>query len=336
MKLKYNFYAQTIIRILSVHGVDEKDIIGLEGITLNADNLLESNISIEYMHHLTLLYKDQMHSEHCGLEIIQHIDFRNADFLGPYAYSCATLGEAVQKIYAVQPKLNPLMTYELTPAKRPRQFTYHLDQRWEAAYPESAREITGFIMANGLLSSRSLTQREIVPEYLHLKYDPPKNLDLYNALFNCRIYFRKDENRIAYPPHIMEYKIPTYNPTMLRILEEHAQNIIRESSSQDDIISQVRTIIVKGGKGRISKEEEIADALNISKRSLQKKLQSESTSFLKILEDSQKELAFAYLKSAEVSNKEVAWALGYNDISNFYRAFKRWTDMTPNEYRASI
>jgi len=334
MKLKYNFYAQTIIKVLSIHGVDKKDIVDLEGIELNVDSFLESEIDIAFMHHLTMLYKSQMKSEHCGLEIIQHIDFRNADFLGPYAFSCATLAEAIQKIYAVQPRLNPLVRYEFYPIKNPKQFIYHLDQRWEAAFPESAKEIMGFIIASGLLSSRSLTQRDIVPEYLQLKYEPPKDPDLYNAIFQCHIYFGKDENCISYPAPIMEYRIPSYNPTMQRILEDHAQRIIKAAESPDDIISQVKTIIAKGSKGRIPREEEIADALNISKRTLQKKLNEQNTTFLKILKEVQKQLTFAYLKSPEISNKEIAWALGYGDISNFHRAFKRWTGMTPKQYRS--
>jgi AraC-like DNA-binding protein len=333
MKLKYNFYAQTIIRILSLEGIEKEDIFGLEGIYLNAESFLESEISIEFLHQLTVLYKARMKTDYCGLEIINHIDFKNAGFIGPYAFSCATLDEAVQKIYTVQTKLNPLISYELIPSNGLYKFIYHLDQRWEASYPESASEIISFVIASGLLSSRSITQREIVPELLHLKFDYPKNLDLYHSIFKCHLYFGKDENCIAYPAHIMKYKIPSYNPTIQRILEDHAQKMIKESTREEDIISQVKSIIIKTGKGHRSKEEEVADALNISKRTLQKKLNLENTTFLKILEEIQMELAKSYLSSHQISNKEVSWMLGYNELSNFYRAFKRWTGMTPNEFR---
>lgn len=91
---------------------------------------------------------------------------------------------------------------------------------------------------------------------------------------------------------------------------------------------------MKAGSYKIPKEEEVADALNMSKRTLQKKLQEYKTTFIKIRDDFQRDLALAYLSSCTVRNKEVAWMFGYNDISNFYRAFKRWTGMTLNDYKS--
>ena len=163
MKLKYNFFSQTIIKELTEKGIQINEIYSLPGITLDENGLLNSDISIEFIDHLVLLYKERMQTKHCGLEIIEKIDFQNADFFGPYAYSCATLGEAVQKIYEVQKQLNPMISYEMIPAKNPSHFIYHLDKMWEAKYPESAREIMEFIIASGLLSSRSITKQDILP-----------------------------------------------------------------------------------------------------------------------------------------------------------------------------
>lgn len=100
-------------------GAPKKDIFSLTGISISDSNPLESDISIEFIHHLTIFYKKKFASQHCGLDIISHLDFQNTDFFGPYVFSCATLGEAVQKIYEVQTRLNPLVTYEMSPAEKP-------------------------------------------------------------------------------------------------------------------------------------------------------------------------------------------------------------------------
>ena len=334
MKLKYIFYAQLVIRELLANGVSKEELFTLDGITIDTSNPSESEISFEFIDLLTHLYKERLKTQHCGLELINKLDFRNADIFGPYAYSCSTLGEAIRKIYAVQTSLNPLITYEMKPANKPAQFTYYPDKKLEAEFPESIREIVEFSMASGLLSAESLTQRNITPIELQLKYAAPESVSIYKNIFKCPVYFGKDENCIAYSPEIMDYKIPTYNPALLMVLQEFAEKIIEQNSKNQNIVSEVRTILLKAGNNSIPKEEEIAKILHISKRTLQKKLQDKGTSFLKILDEYQRELAVSYLNSQSVSNKEIAWVLGYNDISNFYRAFKRWTGMTPNEFRA--
>lgn len=335
MKLKYNFFSQTIIQALRENGIHKNDIFALPGITPDTRDPLESEISIEFIHHLVLYYKKRLDTPHCGLAMIQRVDFRNADFFGPYAFSCPTLGEAVKKMYAVYSRLNPLVRYEMGPAEKPCHFVYYLDELWETRYPESGREIMEYIMANGLLSSRSITQQEIVPRTVHFKYNTPEDTRLYKEIFRGPVYFGKEENSISYAADIMDHKIPTYNPALLDILQDFAQKMIRDHEAKKDIVSQVKAEIAKSGKYKITREDEVAAALNMSRRTLQQKLQEMNTTFLKILDSIRKELAVAYLESDATSNKEIAWILGYNDISNFYRAFKRWTGLTPNEYRSA-
>jgi len=184
------------------------------------------------------------------------------------------------------------------------------------------------------LSSRSLTKQEIVPVKLSLKRKKPSNIQIYNNIFKCPVYFESENNSISYQQSIMDYKIPTYNPTLLSILQEFAQKIIRENELNKDVVSEVKAILMQSENYKSPKEDDVASELNMSKRTLQHILQKKNITFLQIVENIQKELAFAYLHSELISNKETAWMLGYNDISNFYRAFKRWTGMTPNEYRS--
>ena len=276
MKLKYNFFAQTAIQILIQNSTKSREIYSLPGISFNEIDPLDSDISIEYMHHLILFYKEKMQSQHCGLEIIQHLDFQNADFFGPYAYSCPTLGEAIRNIFAVFKQLNPLLTFELTPVDNPSHFVYHLDKMWEAKYPESAREIMEFTIANGLISARSVTKQDIRPLKLRFKYDAPEDTSKYEEIFRCPVYFGKDSNSITYSSAILDYKIPSYNPTLLNIMKEFVRKTIQENEQKKDIVSKVKTIIMKAEDRSSPKEDEVADSLNMGKRTLQKRLKEKN------------------------------------------------------------
>jgi AraC-like DNA-binding protein len=77
----------------------------------------------------------------------------------------------------------------------------------------------------------------------------------------------------------------------------------------------------------------IARKLHMSARSLQRRLQNEGTSFAEVLSDLRRDRALRYLRDRRISISEVAFLLGFLDVTAFHRAFKRWTGSTPTEYR---
>jgi len=79
----------------------------------------------------------------------------------------------------------------------------------------------------------------------------------------------------------------------------------------------------------------VATKLHMSARSLQRGLQSEGTSFAEVLSDLRRDLALRYLEDRRISIHEVGFLLGFAEVSAFHRAFKRWTERTPAEYRRS-
>jgi AraC-like DNA-binding protein len=79
----------------------------------------------------------------------------------------------------------------------------------------------------------------------------------------------------------------------------------------------------------------IAAKLHMSARSLQRRLQSEGTSFAEVLSDMRRDMALRYLRDPRIYIGEVAFLLGFLDVTAFHRAFKRWTGSTPAEYRRS-
>jgi AraC-like DNA-binding protein len=80
----------------------------------------------------------------------------------------------------------------------------------------------------------------------------------------------------------------------------------------------------------------IAKQMGMSERTLQRRLQSEGTSFNRLLEDARRSIAMGYLADRKLAAYEVSFLLGYAEPATFFRAFKRWTGQTPQQYRASV
>ena len=107
-----------------------------------------------------------------------------------------------------------------------------------------------------------------------------------------------------------------------------------EKSSSDSFQVKVMEYLTKHAYLGILTLEDVAANFNITPRSLQRRLQQESTTFQQIADAVRKSIALHYLESGKYQMKEISSILGYNEVSAFSRAFKRWTGQAPMEYLA--
>jgi AraC-like DNA-binding protein len=99
-----------------------------------------------------------------------------------------------------------------------------------------------------------------------------------------------------------------------------------------DVVDKIVEKLPDGAPG----QQQIAAALHVSNRTLQRKLREENTSFKELLKDTRMQLARKYLRSPGRSVVETAYLLGFSEPSTFSRAFKRWTGVAPAQYRESV
>jgi len=100
------------------------------------------------------------------------------------------------------------------------------------------------------------------------------------------------------------------------------------------IAGQVRRLIL-GPLGLVASIEDVARHLAMAPRSLRRRLEEEHTSFRDVVEAERRQLAIQLLESTEMKLDEMALQLGYSDTASFTRAFRRWFDRAPGEYRKS-
>jgi len=102
---------------------------------------------------------------------------------------------------------------------------------------------------------------------------------------------------------------------------------------KDDIVNRVCTCLVELLPMGEPSRETVAEALNISLRSLQRKLQEDGTSYKDLLDKVRQDLAEQFIGQSHISLGEISFRLGFATSSSFSRAFKRWMGMPPGEYR---
>jgi len=162
----------------------------------------------------------------------------------------------------------------------------------------------------------------------------PANDDLlpYQEAFGGALRFGAPANALLFSHADVELPLPTAHAELAsvlgRIAGEHLARLDRSALS-----ARVRSVMIDGlGDGK-PRRATVARTLGMSERTLQRRLEQEGASFRQLLDDTLKELTQQYIERDDLSLSDVAYVLGFNDRSTFFRTVKRWFGTTPQQYR---
>jgi len=165
--------------------------------------------------------------------------------------------------------------------------------------------------------------------FIHPK---PSCAEEYYSYFNAPVRFNADSDSLTLPADAVDKRLPIGNPQLAKC---HDQYIVRYLAAldQDNIVQRVKGAIIDILPSGGVSYGKVARKLNMSTRSLQRKLQNNHTTFQTLLDEVRQELAGDYIHDTTISLMEVAFVLGFSEYSSFSRAYKRWTGISPSEVR---
>jgi AraC-like DNA-binding protein len=190
------------------------------------------------------------------------------------------------------------------------------------------------ILSTLLCMSRMNFGNTLEVQAVSFVHPAPEKVEKYLEVFNCEPEFCASMDSISFNLKDIRKNLLSANPVFAEMMD---QSIIKTLSllETDNIVSQVKAVIVEQlSCGKIT-EEDIACLLNMSKRKLQLKLAEESVRFKSILDEIRSTLAKDYLNEQNLCLSEIAFLLGFSEVSSFSRAFKRWTGISPGQFKKS-
>ncbi|MBD9424715.1 AraC family transcriptional regulator [Pseudomonas sp. PDM15] len=218
---------------------------------------------------------------------------------------------------------------------RPSPEGYELIQAIHGDRLPPARQSSEASLAYSLAFCRWLTGKPITPLLVSFQGPAPANLELYQQVFQAPLKFNAEHYSLLYARADLETPLPSANEALAQLHDRFAGEYLARFS-ESRVTHQVRQVLCRLLPQGEPKREAVAQALLLSERTLQRRLQEEGTSYQQLLDDTRRELAEQYLAQPNLTLLEVAYLLGFADPSNFFRAFRRWFDATPGEYRARL
>lgn len=181
---------------------------------------------------------------------------------------------------------------------------------------------------------RGLIKPSSPPSAVELPFDDRDASAEYERVFGVAPTFGAAVARMSWPSEALARSAVQGDAALHHLLERHAQVIVQGLPEVGDLLGQVRGAIVDlVSDGEVTLER-VAKRMRTSPRTLQRRLQRDSSQFRDVVEDVRKALAVQYLREASLSVDQTAYLLGFSTSSAFGRAFRRWHGCSPGQHRA--
>jgi AraC-like DNA-binding protein len=159
-----------------------------------------------------------------------------------------------------------------------------------------------------------------------------QNFQFVNDFFVCPVNFGKEEISFICQTDILKQPLIGGNPLLTQSHEKMLDDYLSRLD-KNDVVQLVKNNIYEMLPSGTPSQNDIAKQIGMSLRNLQRKLIQQDSCYRDLLEETRKKLALEYITQAHLSLSEVGYLLGFANIGNFNRAFKRWTNCAPGEYR---
>jgi len=183
-----------------------------------------------------------------------------------------------------------------------------------------------------LIMCRAAYGEDFRPLRVSLQRDEPDSSNRFTELFEAPIAFSQAENAMWLEPGMVSEPLATANPELVRINDRIVTDYLAQLDLSDVSMQVKSKLIERLPSGNIN-ESGIASSINVSRRSLQRRLKEQGMTFTQLLDNTRRELGVQYVRDPQQSFNEIAFLLGFAEPGNFSRAFKRWYGKSPSQYR---
>lgn len=244
------------------------------------------------------------------------------------AFCSQNLNVAAKRITYYKPLVCPL---NLRVETTNEQTTIKIDSSSEYDNPSSSVILMELIW--WVHMARLATREHLVPLRVHINFDMTEK-SVYEDYFRTRIT-KSNFNGVTFSAQDAERPFLTANDAMWSFFEPQLNQRMQDLTQRSTYTEKVRACLMEILASGQYNVDDVASRLAVSRRTLQRHLSNEGTTFQEILDGLREKLARHYLHQSDYSSTQIAFLLGYEDPNSFSRAFRLWTGETPEGVRAS-
>lgn len=189
------------------------------------------------------------------------------------------------------------------------------------------------MMGSIVSTTRWVTGRAMPLREIRCGFPRPAHGEAYRQYFPCPVVFDAPCTQVRFDAAFLDTRLPMASSNAARVYWAQCEKLINAGAdSEDEWVHRIRTQMLMFSDRPILLEE-CASRLGVSPRTLRRRLEGRGVSYQSIVDDVRAGLARSYLESSRLSVEAIAERLGFSEPTSFSRAFRRWTGMSPREFR---
>ena len=262
-----------------------------------------------------------------GLRLGERLNLGAHAVLGQAFMTCRNLGEVMQLFERYYHVLAPALELEFAQAQG--RVSIGIDAEQMGLPREFGLECIAAAMRNTLGGLLGDTQ---FPLRFEFPYPAPPWHAQYRRVLGDDLAFDRPTARWSFAAELLRRTLPSSNVALRDLYEAECARLLADLQGSADLAEQTRRLLRKL-EGQYPKMPQIAAMLNVSARTYRRRLAQADTSFQQLLDDARAEHATRRLREGRLPISSIAYQLGFNDPSNFRRAYRRWTGVSPGDVR---
>lgn len=323
-------YSRLIARELGLHAQDVPDLLTMTQLSvdqfLQEDTLLTPQQQLQILQNSLRLANDDTF----GLRLGQRLTSPTHGAMGFLVNSSPDLLTALRAFQAFLPTRMNLCRLELVMKDNWLEVTCSFDMELNAELLRVLSEAFAVIFFDCAEFIVGRPLEEVISSFVH---EEPSYSDSYSDHIPGPIEFSTGSLSLKMPLAVCRVPNASANHENYMMALQQCETMLAQLHTNKKTYKyQVQKMMLSHRPGLLS-EEEAAATLFICKRTLARRLKMEGTSFRKLRDEILSQQAIGYLRDSSVSVETMAELLNYHDSANFRRAFKRWFNVTPDQYR---
>lgn len=174
------------------------------------------------------------------------------------------------------------------------------------------------------------------PEEVHFEHPNPVESREHENAFGAPVYFSQPANALLFRPEIMDRPMPGRDLNLMTMMQTCLEQLSALPEGETSLVGQVRTIIRTRLPNGYPPLETVAHELRLSPAAIKRELNREGLVYKDLVEMTRRDLSMMYMKQRQLPFSEIAFLLGYSELSAFSRAVRRWTGESPRTVRARL
>ncbi len=266
-----------------------------------------------------------------GLICGENLPIQITSMIGYTMMNAPSLWVAGQKMQAYQRIMGNSMGMEFVETGELAHIKVVMWSDWH----EEMRHTMDLIMAAIFHWIRSNSALQVKPLAVGFSYPRPANDAIYTQFFSpVPVTFSCPESYLLYRRRELDAPVLAANPQLFTVFNQQVKELYAKFTAEQPYTWRVRQAILELLQGQTPGIGEVAARLTVSTRKLQALLKEEGASFQHLLNEVRRDLSIQYLQEKQASKSEIAYLLGFAEVSVFSHTFKKWTGLSPSEFQA--